>query len=986
MSLQVQRYIYPPHTVKKPGSLPLMISVALLLTVNTQLWGQSLAPTQWYRIRACYVDIIFKGNISREAQRMANTLEHLYEPVYQSLGVKPARISLILRNQSTGCLSFFTLMPRKMEFATFPPQDYNFIGTNDWLSLLAVHELRHVAQSAKSQQNFNQLVYWLGGDSFLAGISMLNIPKWFWEGDAVGIETVLTQSGRGRMSGFSRLYRANLLACGGFGYYTQRFGSFKDKISDEYAIGYYLTTYLRRKYGPSALANIFQRTTRPGLFHTTIKKITGKSLPKIYKEANQELKTLWQAQLSGLRITPATRLNTRNNADYTDYSFPQLGKDGEVIVLKSGIAMVPQFVSIDGKQCTRKVRTPGMIDVNIGFSIAQNKMIWVETIPDLIWDHCSYRVIQHYDIQAKRLKTLTKKSRYGAAALSPDATQIVAFESDEGYNHQLVILDAETGQVLQRLPNPENHYYLTPQWSKEGKHIVVVKNVQCKATLVLIDVATGTTQDLLPYTTAHLGCPMVQGQYVLYNSNYSGIDNIYAIDLATSQQYQVTSREYGAYNPIISEDGCWLIFNDFTQEGMDVAKMPFEPKQWIPLAQVEDRSVHYHAPLVEQEGNSDVLEYVPNHTYPIQRYQPQEHWLNVHSWLSIEDVNWNSEDFQHPIDVLRKVKLKVLQSKDLLGTTELEIDYVHDFKAKYGITSAKLTYQDQYPIISLSGILMGNYQKKMEYHRMLSLQLKAPWTLRYGQYTYQPSIYTTATLHKHPHTTWYTQTYTGSISRHSKFSSRDLDYPWQQKLIIQCAHTPYGGNKPLLRSTAILNAFLYFPGFAKHHTFQLSGSYEYVRDTPNVPFFRKNLGTYARDTPLEIKVQTYKQKSSAHVMYAFPLGYPDWSGGYLLYLKRVHAEIGCRLRCASMIYDTKYMIISSTHNTHGDRNAPQYFGQKRIKDATQYKSEIYAILFASCHLFTLFNLPMFSLGVRYDYKIEQRKGEFSFVCKMMVEA
>ena len=149
-----------------------------------------------------------------------------------------------------------------------------------------------------------------------------------------------------------------------------------------------------------------------------------------------------------------------------------------------------------------------------------------------------------------------------------------------------MILDAETGAVLQRLPNPENHCYLTPKWSEDGKQIAVIKNVQQRVTIALINVATGEIQDLLPYSTGHIGCPVMQGRYVFYNSAYSGIDNIYAIDITTHQRYQVTSRKYGAYNPTITADSRWLIFNDFSRDGMDVVKMPLDLTQWTPLAQV----------------------------------------------------------------------------------------------------------------------------------------------------------------------------------------------------------------------------------------------------------------------------------------------------------------------------------------------------------------------------------------------------------------
>jgi hypothetical protein len=506
-----------------------LIGILLVLVANTQLLGQPLSSTQWYRIRTPHFDVIFKSNISREAQRVANTMEHLYEPVTQSLGVKPAKVAVVLRTQNASSNGFLALAPRMMEWCTFPPQNYNFTGINDWLSLLAVHELRHVAQCAQMKQNFNQLAYWLGGDLFLGTMLTLNAPLWFLEGDAVGIETAFTQSGRGRIPQFSLLYRTNLLAHRRYSYVKQVSGSFKELVPDYYRVGYHLTTHLRRKYGPTVLADIFQQTTLPRLFTTAVKRTTGSRLRQIYEATNQELKACWQRQLRGLKFTQAKRLHTRSDTDYMDYAYPQLNKEGDIIVLKSGIGTVAQFVRLNGTQRAHKIFTPGCIDQGIGFSVAQNKIVWVETIKDPRWEDRSYRVIQCYDTQAKRLKTLTHKSRYGSAALSPDATQIVAFESDEGYNHQLVILDAENGQVLQRLPNPDNHFYLTPKWSEDGKQIVVVKNVRQRVTIARINVSTGETQDLLPYATAHLGCPVMTEQYVLHNSAYSGIDNIYAI-------------------------------------------------------------------------------------------------------------------------------------------------------------------------------------------------------------------------------------------------------------------------------------------------------------------------------------------------------------------------------------------------------------------------------------------------------------------------
>ena len=955
-----------------------LMSVLLVIVTSTQLLSQSLPPTQWHRLRTPHVDIIFRGNISREAQRVANTLEHLYEPVSQSLGVQPDKIALVLRNQAACPNGLITLGPRRGEFHTFPPQNYNFIGTNDWLSLLAVHEFRHVAQYAQLNQNFNQLAYWIGGDLALGTMMAQNIPLWFFEGDAVGMETAFTQSGRGRIPYFSRLYRANLLERGSFSYAKQVLGSFKDPVPDHYSVGYYLATHLRRKYGPKVLAEIFQRTTLPRLFTTTVKRATGSSLLQIHEDTNQALTACWQRQLRGLKLTQAIRLNARINADYTNYHCPQLDKEGNIIVLRAGIGTIAQFVGLDGQQRARKIFTPGYIDQSAGFSVAQNQMIWVETIPDPRWEDRSYGVIQRYDTQAKRFKTLTHKSRYGTAALSPDATKIVALESDEGYHHQLVVLDAENGQVLQRLPNPDNHYYLTPKWSEDGQQIVVAKNVRQRITIALIDVTTGETQDLLPYSTEHLGCPVMKGQYIFYNSAYSGIDNIYAIDLATHQRYQVTSRKYGAYNPIISADGYWLIFNDFAKDGMDVAKMPFDPKQWTPLEQVEDRSVHYYAPLVAQEDNSDVLAHVPHHKYTVQRYLPWQHCLNVHSWLTLKDVAWNTDDPQKPSERLQQMKLNVLHSKDLLGTTKLKIDYLHDFKENFGEAAAKISYKGWYPVVSLKGALRRKYGAQVAYERQLDLKLKLPLQFNHGQYTYRPFLATKSTLHNRTHTTRYIQQYKGSFSRTSKKSLRNIYHPWAQALTIEYEHEPYRSDVQRQRLDA--RTGFYFPGLFKHHALHLYVGYTHSKNIYSETCLRNQLKAH---TPgiYELCKQEYNQTSSASVKYALPLCYPDWSLGYLLYIKRLRVDAVYCLKYAKVTKASERVQNPTPAAING-----VYKTLKRLEHiTTQYDSSISLALLADLHLLTLFNIPQVSVGIKYFYSLEKRSGSFSAVFSVTLQ-
>ena len=133
------------HTVRRL-SLTSFLSILLVLVANNQLISQSFIAKRWYRICTPHADVIFRGNIEREAQRVANTLQYLYEPISQSLGILPPKITIILRNQKSTSNGGLEFVPRRVILYTYPPGDYNFIGSNTWLELLLSHEFRHVVQ------------------------------------------------------------------------------------------------------------------------------------------------------------------------------------------------------------------------------------------------------------------------------------------------------------------------------------------------------------------------------------------------------------------------------------------------------------------------------------------------------------------------------------------------------------------------------------------------------------------------------------------------------------------------------------------------------------------------------------------------------------------------------------------------------------------------------------------------------------------------
>src|SRR5690606_17457604 len=133
--------------------------------------------------------LIFPTPFENEAQQLAHRLQQIRHQVGETMGKAPRKISIILQNQTVESNGFVQLAPRRSELLTTPPQENDF---QDWLNQLAIHELRHVVQIDKLTGNlrapfFEQLAFAIYG---------ITLPAWFFEGDAVVTETVLSPRDR----------------------------------------------------------------------------------------------------------------------------------------------------------------------------------------------------------------------------------------------------------------------------------------------------------------------------------------------------------------------------------------------------------------------------------------------------------------------------------------------------------------------------------------------------------------------------------------------------------------------------------------------------------------------------------------------------------------------------------------------------------------------------------------------------------------------
>ncbi len=219
-----------------------------------------------------------------------------------------------------------------------------------------------------------------------------------------------------------------------------------------------------------------------------------------------------------------------------------------------------------------------------------------------------------YDFKTKTRTQLSTYSRYAGAAISPDGSQVATIESGTDYQNKLIILDYNSGKILSTLPSPGNDFISMPRWTEDGKSIIALSTNKEGRTISRYDLQSGAVSDFIPRASENIGSPVPYGQYILYNSPYSNIDNLYALDTKTGKRFQVTCSKYGAYNPVMSIDGKSIYYNDQVRNGMDIVKIPFDPASWKPIEEVKVGEGFYQH-LVDQENRPGLLDSVPAKTY-----------------------------------------------------------------------------------------------------------------------------------------------------------------------------------------------------------------------------------------------------------------------------------------------------------------------------------------------------------------------------------
>jgi hypothetical protein len=962
------------------GRLPFLW--ILVCIVNSWCFAQEVydnnpSSLRWYQIKSPTFNVLFPEGSETSAQNTIHVLESLRKPLSATLGGRTERLPIILQNQSSISNGFVSMMPRRAELFLMPSQNYNFIGSNEWLTMLSIHEYRHVVQYQHALRGLNRIVYYAFGRTAFTGLSQLSVPTWFFEGDAVATETAFTKSGRGRIPQFDVLLKSNLLEGREFNYHKQYLQSYKHNISNHYVLGYHMVNHVREKTDdPMIWSKVTKRAWQvpiiPFRFSRSLKKYAGLNVAKTYNEMASALKSEWNEEIDQRPLTSFEVVQDQKSRGYTDYSFPTPMDDGSILVLKSGIGNIDEFVLLkDGKE--KHVFTPGLVNETGMISASGKFVVWNEFGFDPRWTMRNFSQVKLLNIETGRVRVIgTKQSRLAGAALSPNGDRIAVIETNEQYQHQIVIYNATTGERELEFPNPSNHFYSMPRWSPNNSDIVVLKTSSAGKSLVVLSIDQLSETVILPTTHENIGHPIFYDQYIVFASGVNGVDNLYAVDTLSKERYQITTSRLGAYNPSISKDG-YLYYNEQTRDGLDVVRTPLQPSSWKKNLHIIETS---EPVVVSHEGvlptDIDVQQ------YPAKRYRKASGWLRPYAW---------GAQFSND---LATVSASVT-SRDLLNTMGLQVGYVYDVNERTNYWQAGISYQGWYPILNFNftegnredtrqirrntaslswkeqtvqgGFMIPLNLTHSKYHQALSFGNNVGATVvrnfqntlrdedggvimtgvnRYVPYNDTLNIYLKDQI---SNTLIYNHAWV-SYQRLLKRSHRDFLPRLGQTLNVSHFSTPYGGNYK--GSLFAVRSSLFFPGLFKHHFLygRVAWQYSEQNSDPSYYTFRNQISKprgYAYPSD-----QTFTTLSAN---YAFPLWYPDIAIGPLVNIQRIKLNV---------FYDYGK---GSGRNFYYHKTLNHVY--QGITDAT-YNS-VGGELTVDVNLFRL--LPKFEFGMRGSYRL-----------------
>ncbi len=858
----------------------LFLVFSLLLMSGKPLMGQFFSigvdpsSVKWKKIETTHYKVIFPEEYASKAQEVVRSLEIMHPKIGESLKMSPRKTTLIIHNRTIISNGLTTLTPKRVElFTAQSPDSY----TQPWMDQLILHEMRHICQMDKLNNSTTRLLYYLFGDQVVGGVLGLYIPSWFMEGDAVLTETTLSNSGRGRTPVFTSELRSTLVSRGVDSYNKSLFGSYKEPVADQYQQGFYLVKTATQKWGSDFWANNLSKTAKyPFLlnpFRRSFKKQAGINLTKFYKQTMSELAVAEKQRIAQTEINENSAFTDDINR-YVNYKTIAVVNDSMVIATKEQLHQTNQIVLLkNGKQ---QVIEENSLIVTGSLSANKNIVCWTERRYHPRWEQSSWFALITYDLVRKKRNVIIPKCRLHQPNISHSATQIVAVEQNTTDSNTLNIFNIQ-GKLLQKIAAPSPCIIMQPKWSENDSIIVAVLLTRKGKQLARYTISEQKWETISTPTFKDFQLWQIIGDSALMTVSDVNNTPICKTSLTDGGCSVVATLPFD----IVSA------YQTSTQKIICLQTTANGKKPYLVVPSSDSKSINLFGEQLPDEYSSIIksdkpvdFESAADTTYLVKPYRKISHLINIHSWGPVS-VNGSSGTLDPGLSI---------SSQNDLSTSVLEAG------ARYSMAEKNTTYYSNYTYSGWFAEVTANVERQKmsnptthnswdqsEY----KIGLKVPLLFQRRNYVIPLTInaiasnigYSNVEKYLGNNQALHLQLFQGVVKRSARQALLPpLGYTVEFNLKKSISGSINAGWIGSFENT------VYLPSFFKNHGISIYGGYQHIAPSQ---FSYGMMLQYPRGF-----VGTVRSNAlAASINYKFPLCYPDWSVGSMLYLKRIRTHL-----------------------------------------------------------------------------------------------
>lgn len=860
-------------------SLLLLLSLAAL-KVKAQQFGGNPPSIKWKQINTPAARVIFPAGLDTTALGIAQIIQRINPAVKPTIGYKQQQVSIVLQNQTTTANGYVGLAPFRSEFYLMPMQNSFELGSLQWPVQLAIHEFRHVQQYNNYNVGLSHALKILFGEGGQALGNDLSVPDWFFEGDAVYNETLVSKQGRGRLPFFFNGYRALWANNRRYSWMKLRNGSYRDFVPDHYPLGYMMVAYGRERYGDTFWKGVtHDAASFKSLFYplqSAMQKRTGESYVNFRNGALDYFKQQFKGDESDNDVKA-------NQHFIADRQYPAYVNDSTLIYLKSDYSHIPQFIVKTGNI----ERAIAVQDINTDdyFNYHDGKIVYAAYRPDVRWGYRNYNELVVLDINTGKQRRISITTKYFSPAFSDDSKMIVAVHVDPSGKSELHVLNAADGRLITILPNKANLFYTYPKFYGNDRLIAAVRNNEGKMSLAQIDLKSGAATYLLPFTYQPIAFPTIQNDTVYFSKTSGTEDKLYALSLKTNELFSVgglpEKGAVGKYQPALTANK--LAWVNFTAFGYKVDEIDRDEAQLILVnnSRASDLS-DLGVDKLEKDSSANIIATVNKEPLPITKYSKWHGLFNFHSLIpNLNDPNYSL----------------AIVGENVLNTFQSQLSFNYNRNEGYKRLGYSAIYGALFPYISAGAdytfdrksFFKGNnvYYNETDLHAGLQVPLNFTAAnhstgLRFGTDVY----YSRNSFQQAFQNQFADRQYTYlnnyiSFSNQIQQARQNINPRFAQSISL---------NYKTAISSITANQFLvsgafYFPGLAVNHSLVVSAAHQQKGES--------NAISFSNDFPFSKGYESVSltNMNKVGVSYHFPVFYPDAGLANLAYLLRLRGYL-----------------------------------------------------------------------------------------------